>query len=221
MSLRKFMLLCVVLIIATGNLLVAGETVAHPQLGLRLTVPDGFVKDQTQVRGDVIHAFQRPPIGERKIGTFILISQLKGVLGREKLDIRDLPPNQSNVKILTENWKEFDIDVIRLPEEAKTMSLLTLNAQVPLKPLAIQISVFGEAVQEEELRSILQSVLRSLDGQTNWLTEEQRASKLGTGITKLAITAGVILLIIAAIWGYVGSRKPTGRRNSRRAKDRE
>ena len=65
MSLRKFMLLCVVLIIATGNLLVAGETVAHPQLGLRLTVPDGFVKDQTQVRGDVIHAFQRPPIGER------------------------------------------------------------------------------------------------------------------------------------------------------------
>ncbi len=218
---QKFVLLCVALIIATQNSLFAGEMVAHSQLGFRFTVPDGFVKDQTQVRGEVIYAFQRPPIGERKIGTFILVSQLKGVLGREKLDIRDLPPNQSQVKILTENWKEFDIDVIRLPEEAKTMSLLTLNAQVPLKPLAIQISVFGEAVQEDELKSILQSVLRSLDGQTNWLTEEQRASKLGTGITKLAITAGVILLIIAAIWGYVGSRKTTGRRNSRRVKDRE
>lgn len=218
---RKFALLSVAFLFSTQSSLFAGETVAHPQLGLRFTVPDGFAKDLAQVRGDVIHAFQHPPIGERKIGTFILVSQLKGVLGRKKFDIRDLPPNQSQVKILTENWKEFDIEVIRLPEQVGTTSLLTLNAQVPLKPFAIQISVFGEAVQEEELQSILKSVLKSLEGQTNWLTGEQRASKLGTGITKLAIAIGVVLLIVAAIWGYVGSRKSVDRRKSPRAKDRD
>jgi hypothetical protein len=37
-----------------------------------------------------MHTFQRPPAGEQKVGTFIVVSRLGGVPGRQKVDPREV-----------------------------------------------------------------------------------------------------------------------------------
>jgi hypothetical protein len=194
----RFVLLCVACTLAAGPL-VADETVSDQQLGFRLTVPDGFVPDPEKIQGKVVCAFHRPPAADQKVGTFILVSRLSGVLGREKIDPKTVTASNPQVTIVTEKWKEFDIEVFRVPEQAGELQLLTFNAQVPLKPEAVQVAVIGDGTKESDLRSVLRSVLGSLDGPTNWLNTEQRAGQLAEGITRLAITVGVVLVIAVGV----------------------
>jgi hypothetical protein len=79
----------------------------------------------------------------------------------------------------------------RAPEEVNGVPTVTLNAQVPLKPEAIQVGVVGPAAQEEELRGTLRSVLASLDGETNWLTRRERAERFGQAAAQLTGVVGV------------------------------
>lgn len=89
------------------------------------------------------------------------------------------------------------------------------SPQVPLKPEAVQVAVIGEASREAELRSTLQHVLGGLDGQTNWLDTGQRVSRFVEGLSRLAITAGVLAVIAVAIWRAVRrGRKARGRAES-------
>jgi hypothetical protein len=206
----RFVFSCSALALAATPL-TAGETVSDQQLGFRLTVPDGFVSAPDRVQGKVIYAFQHPPAGNQKVGTFIAVSRLGGVLGREKLDPREASARGPGFALSSEKWKDFDIEVFRVPEQIGDLKLLTFNAQVPLKPEAIQIAVIGEAGQEEELRGALRSVLRTLDGQTNWLNTEQRVGKLAEGLTRLGMTILVLVAIGVTVWyGVRGRRK--GRR---------
>jgi hypothetical protein len=139
------------------------------------------------------------------MGTFILVSRLGGVLGREKIDPKGVGAKNPNITILSEKWKDFDVEVFRVPERAGNLQLLTFNAQVPLKPEAVQIAVIGEAASENELRSLLRSVLSSLDGSTNWLNTDQRVSKLAEGITRLAITIGVLVIFVVGVLAIVAA----------------
>ena len=185
----------------------AGEFVSHQQLGIRLTVPDGFVSDPERVQGNVIYAFQRPPVGDEGVGVFILVSQLRSVLDRRKINPKDLQARSPHVTIVTDRWKGFDVEAFRVPEQVDDLQLLTFNAQVPLKPRAIQVSVIGKLDREVELRGILRSVLGNLDGQTNWLDNAERVRRLSKGITRLAITIGVLVVAVVAIWRAVRRRK--------------
>ncbi|HTU88848.1 MAG TPA: hypothetical protein VMF69_02015 [Gemmataceae bacterium] len=180
----------------TSAPLVAGETVSNRQLGFRLTVPDGFVEDPEMVQGKVVCAFQRAPTANQKMATFIVVTRLGGVLGREKLDPKEFAPLFPHVTIVTEKWREFDIEVFRVPE---AFDLVTFNAQVPLKPEAVQIGVTGEAARENELRGELRYVLGSLEGSTNWLNTNQRVSKLVEAIAVLAGPFGGLLVVIALV----------------------
>lgn len=195
MHLRKNVLLCLIFQL-TSAALVAGETVSNRQLGYRLSVPDGFVQDPEMVQGKVVCAFQRSPTANQKMGTFILVTRLGGVLGREKLDRKEVAALNPHITIITEKWKEFDIEVFRVPE---AFDLLTFTAQVPLKPEAVQISVTGEAARENELRSELRYVLGSLEGSTNWLNTNQRVSRLVKAIAGLAGPFGGLLVVIALV----------------------
>ena len=175
----KAVLLFVVATLAAVSL-EAGEFVSHQQLGIRLTVPDGFVSDPERVQGDVIYAFQRPPVGDEGVGVFILVSQLRSVLDRRKINPKDLQARSPHVTIVTDRWKGFDVESFRVPEQVDDLQLLTFNAQVPLKPRAIQVSVIGELDREVELRGVLRSVLGNLDGQTNWLDNAERVRRFSS-----------------------------------------
>lgn len=189
-----------VIVLAFASAVYTGETVTHPQLGFRLSVPDGFAQDPERVQKPVIYSFQLPPKGDQKLGVFIVVSRLGGVLGREKLDPKLLASKSPLVTLTTEPWKDFDIEVVRIPEKTGDLQIVTFNAQVPLKPEAVQVAVIGEESRETELRSILRSVLGNLDGQTNWLNTEQRVGRMSRGLGQLAGTIGVLTVVGLIIW---------------------
>lgn len=197
---RWLMFVCPGIALAlSAAFLEAGETVSHPQLRFQLSVPEGFVRDVLREQGDTVCAFQRAPGGDQKVGTFIVISRLGGVLGREKIDPEEVAAMNPQIILSTERWQGFEIDVFRVPKQAEGLQLLTFNAQVPLRPEAVQVSVVGEADRENELRGVLQSVLSNLDGQTNWLSTGQRIGRLAEGIVGFAITVGLVVMIAAAV----------------------
>jgi hypothetical protein len=181
------------------TLLVAGEVVSDQRLGLRLSIPDGFVPFPQGVEGDVLFAFQHPPAVDQKLGSFIRVSRLHGTLGRDKMDPKVIAAKSPQVTILPEQWKTFEIEVFRVPEQLKGLQVLTFNAQVPLKPEAVQVTVLGEETQENELREVLRSVLASLEGQSNWLTWEERGQRFGEGIGKLLLTILVVAVIVEVV----------------------
>jgi hypothetical protein len=204
----KSVLLGMALILAAAPL-VAGETVSNQKLGLHLSVPDGFVEVPDKVQGVVLFAFRRPALDGEKVGTFVLISRLGGVLSRDKIDPKVIVARAPHVTIVPEKWKDLEIEVSRVPERMGRLDVLTFNAQVPLEPEAIQISVLGEAAREDELRSVLRSLLGTLDGQTNWLSTQQRITRFAEGVAKLAIALAVLLFFGGLIWRAVRKRSRT------------
>jgi hypothetical protein len=186
--------------------LFAGETVSDQRYGLRFTVPDGFTQDGEKVKGDVLFAFQKLLPGEN-LGRFILVRHLGHVIGREKLDLRLMRARFVGVTIVTENWKDLEIEVTRVPERIADAQLLTFNAQVPLKPEAIQLTVTGEAAREAELRGALRTVLASLEGRSNWLTTEERVDRGATRLAGMAITLAVVLFFAGVVWRAARGRQ--------------
>jgi hypothetical protein len=102
--------------------------------------------------------------------------------------------------LLSEKWKEFEIDVIRSPRELDGKQMVTFNARIPLKPKAIMISVIGEKTGEEELRNVLRFVLERLKGQTNWSTTREKLGQLKSVILKRAAIVGIVLFILFLYW---------------------
>jgi hypothetical protein len=174
-------------LLLTAALARAGERAAAPQFGFQLEVPDGFVRQPELVGGDILFAFRRPQKEGERFDTTILVSRLHGPLDREKRDqnrngVRARNPQAT---VSTETWKAFEIDVFRVPEPAGDFRVVTLNAQVPLKPEAIQVSVAAEEAREADAREVLRSVLAKLEGESNWLTDAERAHRLGEGVGRL------------------------------------
>jgi len=187
--------------------LFAGETVSNQPLGFRLSVPDGFVQDPTKAQGDIVFAFMRPAAPGDKANSGIMVSRMRGVIGREKIDPKLMATKAPKVTVVTEKWKDFEIEVTRVPEEFGALKVVTFNAQVPLKPEAIQISVVGETARENELRSALRTVLATLEGQTNWLTTGERINRGTIGIAKMAVTIAVLLFLGGLVWRALRGRK--------------
>jgi hypothetical protein len=84
------------------------------------------------------------------------------------------------------------------------------GAQVPLRNEAIQVNVAALAGKEAEADALLGELLAGLDGQTNWLTDEERGARLGEGLAKMAIWIGLLAVGITA--GYRALRKRYSRR---------
>ena len=83
--------------------------------------------------------------------------------------------------------------------------MLTFNAQVPLKPHAIQVMVSGPASDETSLRQQMQTIVSSVDGPTNWLTTDERISRAAAGGGRL-ILLGCLLAV--GVGGFLKIFRP-------------
>jgi hypothetical protein len=66
-------------------------------------------------------------------------------------------------------WQDFDIDAIETSKEARGVALVTIEAQVPLKTEAIQVSVVGPRDRRDESLALVKQLLGGLRGESNWL----------------------------------------------------
>ncbi len=207
--------LVAIVLTPSGSALRAGERVTDARLNFRMSIPDGFVPEPDKVQGTTLYVFRRPPGAGERGGIVIAVSRMGGVMSREPVDMREVVAQNPRASALAEKWKAFDIEVVRAPQEIGGMRTVAFVAQVPLTPEAIQVVVSGEESREEEVRGVLRSVLRDLDGQTNWLDDGQRMRRLGETVGTIVLLLGAGVTAVILVWRSARKRKGAAERLSR------
>jgi hypothetical protein len=141
---------------------------------------------------------------------------LGGVLGWRRINPTEATAIHPGGTILAEKWKDFDIDVVRAPQEAEGVRLVGFIAQVPLKPEAIQIAVVGDASREDEIKETLRAVLGGLDGQSNWLTKKEGMDRVAEAIRDVVLVVlGIVLVVVLWLRNRKGSRAKSAQPGSK------
>ena len=177
------------------------EQINDPDLKFSLTIPDGFVRDPelAGAQPDFVHAYRSTE--PQDVGVVIVIERLRGTIGRERLDPSHLPRGIVG-RVLTLQWKDFELDGFELAEEVHGIRTISYTVQVPLKREAIQIRVAGARDRSDELLRLTNALLASLQGETNWLRSSAppalaRSSRYGWLIAAacvIGIIAGLVVL---------------------------
>jgi len=167
----------------------------NSQLGFNVTLPDGLDDFSTNMR--IKSLISRASVDASKKGLIELVAvqDMGGPIGRE--DLSKKPNKPENTTLEKTAWKGFDVDVFKVVENIRGVSFVTFNAQVPLKPHAIQIMVSGPTYDENKLRKEAQTIVASVQGPTNWLTDEERRARLQQNF--IAIAIGLFALIFGKL----------------------
>ncbi|HET7789645.1 MAG TPA: hypothetical protein VFK78_02525 [Gemmatimonadales bacterium] len=182
------------MILALAALLVQGQVVNNAELGFKVTVPEGFaVYPEARSQPDVVECWNEAAPAAASGGLMLCVQRLHGVLDRDEPKPEDIP---AGGRLVHFKWKAFDVDGVRTDTAQAGVPLEILVAQVPLKPEAIQLIVTGPRDQSSRLDATMNAALASLDGETNWLTAEERSGRLGS--TSGAAAIAVVLIVAAA-----------------------
>lgn len=190
-----FLLVCLCIFLSNAR----GEQITDPNLKFSLTVPDGFVRDETLARSrpDFLYAFRKTEPDD--IGEVIILERMNGTIGREKLTLRDMPAGFSG-RLFTVRWHDFDVEAVEVPEELGETKMVNYNVQVPLKPKALQLRVLGRRDRSDELLGLTNTLLATLQGDSNWANSASASSVLQSPNYGLVI---LIVSIICVIGGVV------------------
>jgi hypothetical protein len=78
-----------------------------------------------------------------------------------------VPPGKP-VSIVTFNWLGLPVDGFRVVDKLGSGEYLSFNVQIPLRKQAIQLGFGGAVSSESELHALVDQLLPTLDGETNW-----------------------------------------------------
>ncbi len=146
---------------------VAGANrISHPTLGFSFDVPAGFEElPLTKSSAKLWKLFGKPVVPNELAEVFGI--QPLGTKLQRHLDLRQIPTD-GNVNLSRLSWRGVEIDAIRIAEAKDGKSYVTYNVQVPLKGEAIQLMLGAPREREAELKSRIEALLASLDGQSDW-----------------------------------------------------
>jgi hypothetical protein len=143
-----------------------GLDYSNPELKFKAKLPDKLedVSSRMRIRGLInLGKWNSSRTGIIKL---VSLQDLGGTIGREDLSKRKGKP--ANATLEKTRWQTFDIDVFRIEESAGKITNVTFNAQVPLKPHAIQVTVMGASAEEASLRREIQAIVTSVQGASSW-----------------------------------------------------
>jgi hypothetical protein len=196
---------CLAMLLWSGSLH-AGEQISDPRFNLQFTVPDGFFPHPKKSQGDVIYSYFRPMSEEQQLATVIVISRMRGIVSQDRFGLTDEAKQNPGAAVLPGTWKQFDIEVARVPGLIEGIKVVSLNAILPLTPEAIQIQVLGEETRENELKQTLRDLLRSMEGSSNWRAAEPQVD--GNPPARMWVLCAVVGLSVlcVVIWIVVAKR---------------
>ncbi len=152
------------------------QAATSAELGYVMSLPDGFVSIPAEFAGvrDVVGCWAGEG-SQSSQGSFVLcVQRMHATLGRERLKSSDLPASS---RLLTVKWQGLDIDAIRTDTSQAGAPLTVYTARAP------------------EALTILNSVLGSLKGETNWLSSTERAGRMGRIVGwVLGIAIGLVIV---------------------------
>ncbi len=172
----------------------AQSQVRNSELGYTLTLPQGFTFPEARSQKDVVDAWTEATPTSPEGALVILIARMHGILPREAMRQEDVP---ANTQVVSFKWKSFDVSGFKTQTSQAGKPVFVLVAQVPLRPEAVQLSVAGPADQQTRGQAIMEAMLASLEGETNWLTSSERAGRLGTAAAWWIAIAVAAVLVLA------------------------
>jgi|GEM_PF-3735520 len=185
----------------------AGKTVVDDLFGFTMNVPDGFEEFEALTKPgadiDIVHAFRSGDPTDDEVDITFIVEDLDGTIGPERLSIEDAPPGFKG-RVFTTMWQDFELDAFEIPEQVGPYELITMNVQVPLKPVAIQVRLTGAKDRKAELNSLLEEILAGLEGETTWKRTGLTA-KVGSSKVPLRTIGLLVLLLPLALllWVFV------------------
>lgn len=149
-------------------------------LAYHFTVPEGFVAypEGRATNPNIVDCWAEessqtdPPL-------VLCVRRLGGTLPRDALKPGDVKPGTT---LLSYRWREFDIQGFRTLAPDNTPPLFILDAHVPLRAEAVQLTLVGPPDQLDRGDTVMRATLATLEGESNWLTRSQRAERLGSVI---------------------------------------
>jgi hypothetical protein len=148
----------------------SAQRLRDDKLQFSIDVPQGF-EDFAEAKADPVvkYAFvRRSP--DRKTACVITIEPMNTMLSRtHRYRISQIQPGIQG-KITLRKWRGVDIDVQVATVLEAGVANYTYSCMVPLRPMAIRLAV-GETGPEsdpEALSRLVDTLLSSLDGETNW-----------------------------------------------------
>jgi hypothetical protein len=180
-------------LIAALVLLVQSQA-ANPDLGYRFTIPAGFTDFPEGRRSgqDVVECWSEE---SAEHGLVLCISRMRGVIPREAMKQSELP---AGTELRAFKWKGFDIQGLHSLQAQAGERVSVLVAQVPLRKEAVQVFFGGPEDQGARAQTLMQSLLATFEGETNWLTSEQRAGRWGNIVGWWVGIA--IAVVIVVMW---------------------
>lgn len=136
------------------------------EIGLSFDLPEGYEPFPiTEIPQGYRHAFFRQVANEPN--RVLLVKPLGGTLPRLRLKHDEIPAGKG-LSLTAFNWRGVQVDAIRVPEKLGDTDYLTFNVQIPLRAQAILLGIGGPTESEPQLRTLVEHVLSTLDGETSW-----------------------------------------------------
>ena len=172
--------------------------------GFSFTVPPGFQPspELTASNPDIAYAFVLGDPTDDELDIILLIQPLHGTIGPGRLSREGIPPG-SGIGLSTTRWQGHEVNMFEVPERVGEVKALTYNVQIPLRPAAIQVMLFGPADRVSELRRLLAAILQNLHGESNLLstafpglsvTSSEHYGRILLGAAIAFIVCGLLLL---------------------------
>lgn len=140
--------------------------VTDSDIGFSFDLPDGYQAFAPSAKPpEYSQAFIKPQ--DASMAWVLLVKPMKGTLGSEPLRAEELPAGH-NASLHPFSWRGLRIDSIRLGEKMEGADYVTFNVQIPLRKQAVQLGFGGPANEEVQLRALVEQVLSTLEGETNW-----------------------------------------------------
>jgi hypothetical protein len=164
--------------IALAFALLMQTPASNTEIGYHLTVPEGFVDyPEGRATNPRMISCWREETEDSTAATLALCVQRLGLtMGRDTLRSSDIP---ARTEIRRFRWRDLDLQGFLTHVERDGDDFVALTVQVPLRKEAIQVVVGGPASEEPRADAVMRQTLASLEGESNWLTREQQAEKIG------------------------------------------
>jgi hypothetical protein len=133
------------------------------RLKFKLDIPEGFTEfPEGKQMQKADHVYLKRNGGEVMVFS---VAGLRGILPRKRLQPAEL---HGDATITNFTWRGLNVDGTVVREKTPGGSFVTLNAQLPTVPQALQITVGGPEIRRAEVDRVLAELLPTLDAQSSW-----------------------------------------------------
>lgn len=180
---------CLLVILAGGN---DTQVVSNSELNFRFEIPATFEQLPASDE-DVhqIHAYFQPAQTPSESPILLFVRRLRGTLNRGKITSK-----RQDSETFTDRWQDLDIQVVRFPETIGDEPRVTFSTLVPLVPEAIQIQMNSSPSDAQHAHDALRQILASLQGRTNWMTNEERLDSFIGATIQAVVVIGVVSFLV-------------------------